>query len=141
MKIILCLIAITALLTGCGQNPAPQTKIAHWEYKIVMVENFEHAMRHFASAELRTNIDLGLQHLQQSDAAAGNFVLDTGNAEMNENNSGVDTYKLGNEGWELVSAVPQIETIPDAKFSVGRDYKPFVNIRTGKIILIFKRPK
>lgn len=98
--------------------------------------------------EIKTNSDLGLQHSHEAKSGAGNFYLDG----SGKDDYSLDFQKLGDDGWELVAATPETETIPDAEFYAGQDfisdtgklkdsYKPFVNTRTGKILLIFKRQK
>lgn len=139
MKTALCLLAATVLLSGCSKSAAP-AGVTKWEYKVVTFENFEHHMHELADQEFTTNTDLGLQDLVYADRDAGDFHLDffpTNVADLN-NSMSTDIYSLGNQGWELVSAVPQTETIY-AKDDVGSS-REYSNVRTGKIILIFKRP-
>lgn len=150
MKRIFCIFA-AALLCGCTK--VPSTPVAsksetpmRWEYKVVEVDNFEGEMKADAHREMLTNAPDWLQHSRAADSASGNFVLN-GSAAMGK--YGAPLYDLGYDGWELVSAIPQTETIPDAEKFHGQDfiagklqdgYTHFSNIRTGKIILIFKRP-
>lgn len=135
MKTLFYLLAATALLCGCNQKPAP----VKWEYKEVVVENrldTEHL-------DLNSTNFLDAYRYEKSDP--GDFDFDS--PEPRKYHQALDDY--GADGWELVSAVPMTETIPKAEYSTGFDYsrtppiedfKPFINIRTGKIILIFKRP-
>ena len=126
MKITqLALATIIALACGCGKEPAAQKTvlekmvgegIPHWDISVVEIENSEHAVAHDAyknSANLT-------ETLKRSDQSAGNFVF-----------SSKEYRRMQEQGWELVAAVPQLETI----ISNGQ---PFT--RTAKIILFFKRP-
>ncbi len=120
MKTILCLVAAVALLAGCSK-PASAIRVK-WEYQTVEVENYEHKAGQTAS----TNAPINWQDVQVFDALPGGFFFDDQNLN-----------KLGSDGWELVSSIPQIETMSDAALSASHEFN---NIRTGKIILIFKRP-
>jgi hypothetical protein len=80
---------------------------------------------------MQTNVTQGLKDVHQAESGAGGFDF-AGKLEF----YGADLQQLGADGWELVSAVPQIETIPGAQATDLR----FSNMRTGKIILIFKKP-
>jgi hypothetical protein len=125
MKTIIVLLlasAVTAaaLLCGCQKAAAP----IRWEYKMVALENYEHEAAHAAYKGMDTNQKQGLYEMQQADGSAGDFSFTK------------EVKELGRDGWELVAAVPQTETI-DAKFRAGSS----ANIRTGKILLVFKRPE
>jgi hypothetical protein len=148
------IILATTLLCGCSKPATPTTtsaesKIQRWEYKVVTVENFAGYLKESAFQESLTNTDLGLKHDRDADSGAGSFLFD---GAQGGGKYYADLYYLGNDGWELVSAVPQLETVPDAEKFHGQDfdsasgtlkdgYTHFNNVRTGKIILIFKRPK
>jgi hypothetical protein len=130
MKKILCLVTSTALLCGCGQKPS------HWDYKVVTVENHAHKAAIDAMIGPSTN---ALDQWRAAKRDDGDFY-------------DLDIDELGHKGWELVSALPQTETVPDADFDDTPVYNPttqqmdpnrvrFSNIRTGKIVLIFKRPE
>ena len=96
----------------------PTTK---WEYEVVMVENYNHTDEQRAFA---TN---GLKEVEFLNGDPGDFYFDS-------SLMGVDLSKYASDGWELVAAVPQLETVRYVSDS------PF-NVRTGKIYLIFKRAK
>jgi hypothetical protein len=127
---VLVLVLVLVLDSGC-QKPAAITPPVRWEYKIVEEENFQHYMERSAYTN---QIDLG--KIRDAKNRPGNFDL--------------DFYQFGQDGWELVCAIPEIETVPDAEYFDGQDYhetepyftdryKHFVNLRTGKILFIFKR--
>jgi len=140
MKIIVSVLFAAALLCGCqkSETPKPATpepatnRIQTWEYKVVEVENYAHGQAIKALYESDTNVDLGVEHLLFANSHDGSFGFSGGYDKYS-----VDLYKLGSDGWELVAAVPQLETEPSAQYRNTR----FNNTRTGKIILIFKRPK
>src|SRR5580698_9433543 len=149
MKNLFCTLVTVALLSGCKKPASSTATEQRWEYKVVEVKNFAGYMKTAAYQEMTTNAPNWEDHERAADSGAGDFHLDS-NSQMGE--YGADMYQLGADGWELVSAVPQIETIPDAKSFHGQDfdastgklvdgYTHFTNTRTGKIILIFKRPK
>ena len=106
-----------------------------WDYKVVEVENFNHHMKEVAFNEFLTNEAEGSKHIHFAEDDPGDFHLDSGGSA---DKYGADLYQLGSDGWELVSAVPQSETLPGVETSLGDKYN---NVRTGKIILILKRPK
>ena len=137
MKNLLFSVAIVVLLCGC-QKPALSSS-GKWEYKTVDVENANHTMRNSYSCEIASNPKAG-EMIRYLDANIGDFHFD----------STLDD--LGRDGWELACAVPLSETVPGAEFISGDHYNPsngqitpvsgkFTNQRTGKVILIFKRPK
>jgi hypothetical protein len=142
MKTTIAIIFV-ALICGCKPTAPATAPIQKWEYKVVVIENIEHYLH---------NASVGQEHLRMSDASAGDFNLDI-NAPISFTDQlyNLNIQKLGQEGWELVSAVPQTETNPDAETgenwgidSQGKagflNYRKFSNTRTGAIILIFKRP-
>lgn len=149
MKIVVALIA-AALLCGCQKSSSPsESKVQRWEYKVVTIENFAHRMEHSAFEEMSTNTDAGLSHSKSAKSDSGSFLFD---GAKGGDEYAADLYYLGNDGWELVSAIPQMETVPDAEKYHGQDfdsatsslkdgYTHFNNIRTGKVTLIFKRPQ
>ena len=133
------------LAAGCGKPPEKMAPPV-WEYKVVVVENFAHEMEKNAEHEMSTNTSSGLDNLRYYKSDPGSFDFE---ASLYSSES---LISMGGAGWELVSAVPQIETIPDAEYLAGHtyipststlnpDYLPFANTRTGKVILLFKRPK
>jgi hypothetical protein len=77
--------------------------------------------------ELATNSSKGLEDMNYEASSPGSFDF----------YGAADLDKLGSDGWEMVASIPQAETIGDARDYDGRI---FPNGRTGKIILIFKRP-
>lgn len=130
------------LLPGCSKPPAP----VKWEYEVITVENTEHWYWQMSYHEMETNSAGALEHMRANKADAGGFSLDFATKDY-----GADIRAEGRDGWELVSAVPQLETVPDAEYDAGDTYNadtgkftprrlPFANVRTGKVILIFKRP-
>jgi hypothetical protein len=149
MKSALCLLTLAALLCGCNKTAAPDASASpRWEYKTVTVKNFAGVMKDVAYQEMLTNAPDWQKHERSADSGSGDFHLDSG-GQMGE--YGADLRQLGSDGWELVSAVPQIETVADAESFHGQDYDAassslkdgythFSNVRTGQIILIFKRP-
>jgi hypothetical protein len=128
MKIHLYTLAAAALLAGCGK---PTTALApvRWEYKTVEMENYEHFRESVFYYEIETNAEVGLEHTAASLRSDGSFLFSL------SGKYGVDFNSLGSEGWELVSAIPQIETT----HPISHD-EVIAAVRTGKIILIFKRP-
>lgn len=126
MKTVVYILAAGILLCGCNK-PDSVPPIQKWEYKVVEVENFEHSMYDDA---FKNGVDLEKVHAAES--GAGDFHLDVDSANAKEfGKYGLDINMLGQQGWELISAIPQTETIKADSF---------INTRTGKIILIFKRP-
>jgi hypothetical protein len=140
---------LAALLCGCAKHHQ------QWEYKIITVENAYHRLSVTASNERMstTNDDKWIFDDRRARSDAGYFDIENGDTEgVNGHNFyGSKLAEMGANGWELVSAVPQLETSPDAEYLAGLDYengnngkeiyKPFTNIRTGNILLIFKRPQ
>jgi hypothetical protein len=140
MKLI-SIIITAALLCGCRKPAQRATSIQYWEYKVVTVKNDIGEIEEYEA----TN-KIPSSAIIDCDSDSGEFHLNEGGSDDYR----VDMDELGREGWELVSAVPQIETVPGAEkevgtvFNVGTDkldpnMVKFTNIRTGKIILIFKR--
>ena len=121
LSALLCAICASAFICGCKPAPTIATK---WEYKTVEADNYAHAAVQEAYLVMKTNSDQGLRDIRSSENSIGGFWMD-------------DLYKYGQDGWELVAAVPQIETV-DAK---DYDDRRIANVRTGKIILLFKRPE
>jgi len=138
------MVIAASLLAGCSRRATQPP--SGWEYKVVSVENSDHGIVNSASAMMQTNVVAALKAVRLAKADAGSFHLESGpNGEYSDY-----INVLGAQGWELVSAVPQIETIPDAEQEVGTAFNPdtktlassffrFSNVRTGRIILIFKR--
>jgi hypothetical protein len=131
MKTFFYFLAITILVCGCNKPPSAPV-VQKWEYKVIEVENFEHSMKEQAEAESSTNIDQAIKDENYANADAGDFNLNIVGAESLgwKEKYAADLDKLGKDGWELVAAIPQTETLKAEDFS---------NTRTGKIILIFKR--
>ena len=115
-------IILAALLCGC--------RPAKWEYKVEVVPNTAIAAESAALSEAVKNETSGDEHLRDAKRDAGEFKLD-------EISGPFQLYKYGINGWELVAAIPQTETIGDAHNYSG---EKFSNVRTRNIILIFKRP-
>ena len=134
MKTAIVILA-AALLCGC-QKPSP-TK---WEYKTMEISN---SLNDHHASTTDTNF---LEEYRSEKSDAGDFDFDSSVAQK----YGVALRDYGNDGWELVAAIPQAETVPQAEYWDGHDfshdpprdiYKSFSNFRTAKIILIFKRPQ
>ena len=147
MKNIFLFLAICSIFAGCKKTPPPEPVVARWEYKTVTVENFAGYMSENASEETKTNLNTGLEHQEQANAGMGSFDL-----EFSDSRYGCELYKLGQQGWEMVSAIPLIQTVPFAEAISGETYNPdtkslefekskFNNIRTGAVVLVFKRPQ
>jgi hypothetical protein len=132
MKINSALI-LAALLCGCSKQSDPSLAIKKWEYKVATVENTEHYYKKQHQEEATTNSVDGHLHMRWDDADPGDVSLDFAYGK----NYGTDLNDYGSDGWELVSTIPMLETIPDAGYT---EYDKFTNIRVGKVILIFKRP-
>lgn len=123
MKTVFTIVALVICLCGCRpaqNNPAARTR---WEYKTVEYENYADAD---TVPMIQTNLDLYQEHRTM----AGGFGF-----ESPASFPKVNLSDLGRDGWELVSAVSQVETMEDAGTRIR-----FNNIRTGKVTLIFKRP-
>ena len=119
MKTTFTVLLLGAALCGC-QKPPPPGVIQKWEYKTLTLENSEHAAEEYYRSQLYTNT-AALSFMDLNRSATGDFDLDFGS--------------LGGGGWELVSAIPQLETT----HLTGHD-EIISAVRTAKIILIFKRP-
>ena len=117
MKNILLLLGLIALV-GCSKAGSEAGR--HWEYKVVEVENDK--FKEMADAFKEKPVDENRVELLAG--LPGNFDF---NAKPEES-----LDELGKQGWELVAAIPQTET----EFDTGL---PKANVRTGVIILIFKR--
>jgi len=144
MKIIVSVLITAALLCGCQKPAAPKpatNKIQCWEYKVVTVANYARYVRHIALSQMLTN-EAAREQLLWAERVPGWFDFDAIYAtNMTYEKYIVDFDRLGSDGWELVSAVTLLETIPDAQYGTENHPKEFDNTRTGEIILFFKRPK
>lgn len=145
MNRLIAVILVPAIMGGC----APKQIVAKrqtWEYKIVEADN-----------RIKDSSKLGdasspdwMKNYRARKSDAGNFSL--AGDDVGYQYAGAELNKLGADGWELVGIAPEAETVPDAEYFAGPDYgrmesgkpadiyKPFVNMRTGKMILVFKRP-
>ncbi len=117
MKLIFSIFA-AALLCGCQPK---------WEYKTVTIDNLAADAAFLLLNDKAKSATEAMKGYDSANASPGTFNLETPTV-LGITNTPDSLNHLGREGWELVSAVPQIETLKS-------------NIRTGKIILIFKRPK
>jgi hypothetical protein len=138
MKILFAFVAIL-LLAGCNKPaPAGQPPAArHWEYRVEEVENYETTDAYNAVQEMKTNPIMGNARYELAQSVGGIFHFSHPPRPGSGPHSALDISALGAEGWELVSAIPQGETTYATDFSTHQNYP---NVRTGKIILIFKRP-
>ena len=132
-------IGLAALLAaGCSQSQ----KESHprWEYRTMEVDCFQHWMSRNSFTNNVGQPDLKESEMAKQDMGTFELPLDV-KAELSD---------MGHDGWEMVSAVPEIETVPNVEYPGGRVYNPdtqkleettikAANIRTGKILLIFKR--
>ncbi|MGD1089809.1 MAG: hypothetical protein ABR955_13975 [Verrucomicrobiota bacterium] len=135
MKNILCIIAAAALLCGCNK-PTETPLLQKWEYKIVEVENFAHSMQGYYESEAKTNLNESVTGMALENEDIGEFNLDQPPGNSTDlGQYGMSINVLGQEGWELVSAIPQTETT----HPINHD-EIIASVRTGKIIFIFKRP-
>jgi hypothetical protein len=118
-----------------------------WDYRVVEVENIAGYMKESAFEEMKTNGAEWMEHSRQADNTSGDFNFDT---IIQMGKYGADLAAIGREGWELVAAVPQMETLPLVEYQDGTIFNPatgrldpniqkFNNIRTKKIVLIFKK--
>lgn len=123
MKIIATLAVATLAALLCGCNKPSQPTVQKWEYKVVEKENFEHQMADLAFKEMVTNGAAWQADTASAINNTGTFLLD------------VDLAEQGKQGWELVSAIPLTETT----HPVAHD-EIIAAVRTGEVILIFKRP-
>jgi hypothetical protein len=102
-----------------------------WQYKTVEIDNSSHAE---TPGEVGSQAWSDAYHQSKSDAGYFRFY------STNRDN---DLSALGDDGWELVAAIPQTETVPDGETldsPLPKTYRAFSNTRTAKVILIFKRP-
>jgi len=122
MRTKMVILLVAALLCGCGPKK--------WDYKIVEIDNSAHADRSDISAQYAT-LDADT-FIKKTDEA----LADSGKFEFYPTNFTSGMWGLGNDGWELVAVIPQIETT----HPVGHD-EVISAVRTAKVILIFKRPE
>ncbi len=118
MKSILLPIAIigAVMLTGC-KNETENNFMDKWEYKTIHVEAYP-----MLQGEENKNINLKLPLRFCSD----------------ELNDSLNT--AGQEGWELVNAIPEVETAyPQLDFDEYNINGIKSNVRTSGLSLIFKR--
>ncbi len=106
--LVLCLV--------CGCRPSVQ----RWEYNTRIVFNKAET----AAEKPNLNDPDWWKEYARLKADSGSFDYDKALSEA------------GKEGWELVSCVPEIQTMPDAE-SRGRHFE---NIRIARVTLFFKRP-
>lgn len=139
--ILLLFIAVVAC--GC-EKPVEKVQAAtrpKWEYKTVEVENYAFAeyskkLEEYAKKPTRTEDER--RDLKIAETIAGGFTIP-------------GLYELGEEGWELVSCVATVDTEwpkvrTGSRYDRDRDKLVDVeetqpNIRSGKLLLIFKRQK
>jgi hypothetical protein len=115
---------------GCGRGAVS----SRWEYRAITLFNSDYT----AAQKIDPKSETWVQDLQHAKASSGRFEFDE--AELND---------LGKDGWELVSCIPEVETIPDAKTFAGADLsaslklvernRDFTNIRVCRVTLLFKR--
>jgi len=129
MKILLCILA-AALLCGCHRQ--------QWEYRVLRFENSASIERSEAFMVRTNTSEEWLKKSAYADYQSGFFNLEEKPPIAGLKNIEPDLATLGEEGWELVAAVPQTETIGGAKTDLN---VAFSNVRTLNIYLIFKRAK
>jgi len=120
------LLADAILFSGCQQSSPPASSPGtKWEYRVVEVPNDNAARSYEAAMHNQTDTEQYLDH------SAGSF-----SEALNSTNKSDSDLPLafsdnlaadGLAGWELVSAVPELET-----------HDGFT--RTEKLLLIYKRP-
>lgn len=121
-------------LIACGCRPK-------WEYQVLRFENSA-SVDHSETFMSRTNTTAEwLKKLAFADNRTGYFDLEAQPPIAGMKSIEPDLATLGKQGWELVAAVPQTETIGDAKVEDGDKEVIFSNVRTVNIYLIFKREK
>lgn len=105
------------IVCGCGpQSPSAPVRVK-WDYKTFVIEN--------ANPDLHVSVsDAGWMEKSEHEKIATAY-LPIFDHELTE---------IGSEGWEMVSCVPQIETV----WAVGQKLP---NTRTAKLTFIFKRPR
>jgi hypothetical protein len=123
MKKLLCFLAAAALLSGCDKPAAPQK----WEYKTVELYNDS-----LQGVKEALALDQGPVQNAYNLKIAEEF--ENGFSILKYDGCGKTLVEAGEDGWELVSAVPELQT----SYHAG-DSKPY--IRTEKILLLFKRQK
>jgi len=136
MKFTIFILAAVVLLFGCSKpaEPAKFATATRWEYKSITVENDAYKW------ELNHTGEIVDQYATNSKAAPDYSSWEAarsfeGDFDLNESQA---LDQAGRDGWELVNAIPVIQTVPQLEDRVaGTRYD---NIRTGKIVLIFKRP-
>jgi len=109
-------ILIAAFVCGCGKQPKANTFPSRWEYKFLDLDNINHQLE---IQDRSTNADQLIKRLRTYKGTAGGF-----------NWAEDEIRRSGEDGWELVAAIPQTET------ETGGD---FPNVRTSHVVLIFKR--
>jgi hypothetical protein len=113
---------ITATKMVADKLQTPATK---WEYKVVEIENSKEKNLDDALTNNPPDID----KMMKSEEGAGFLMF----YEAHDYSGlPVNLIELGHDGWELVSAVPQVETV--VPYSSP-------NVRTKEVILLFRRPK
>ncbi len=129
MKTLLALFVV-ALLCGCSRpaisNPgAGSTK---WEYRTETEENNIHSARNEISTDKTLSFEKQMEKAGDMDRI-GYISPQT-----------VDLAKLGQDGWELVSAYTILETVSAPGITRATFDQRMPNTRTAKVIYIFKRP-
>ena len=112
-------------MCGCGKERVPAAQ--KWQYLTVECENYVHSEEDAASKKG----DHTMENTYREWPGSFSINVRLGTEKW------ANLDELGSSGWELVSAVPQTETIYPRYPS---DKQSQANIRTGTIIFIFKRP-
>lgn len=105
------------LMTGCGRQGIGGVQT--WQYKTEEIENSIHGFadrQKHASGSPEWESD---REIELTDTGDFGFDVDAANR------------KAADDGWELVAAVPELETTES-------DHAQYT--RTGKILLIYKKP-
>lgn len=120
------LIGLIGLVCGCEKAGEAGAKIARarWEYQTVEIVNKESGSRVPAEGDWLPKYSKALRRPGW---------IDYSEAKLRD---------LGDEGWELVSTVPELETIPNANIDPEETSGArFNNIRVRAVTLIFKRQR